>query len=139
MMSHHMSKACQTLLCPSDFHDRLLVPVTFYFHCTPCIVINMYFLNCIPVVETCGLSIYHSIARKLAERTDFKRFLNNNEVHNGFKSYLFHPKKIEQSQPACSQWSLTLGLRSHYRIELFGAGERECGSPLRSAPLPGCS
>ena len=99
----------------------------------------MYFLNCIPVVETCGLSIYHSISRKLAERTDFKRFLNNNEVHNGFKSYLFHPKKIEQSQPACSQWSLTLGLRSHYRIELFGAGERECGSPLRSAPLPGCS
>ena len=29
MMSHHMSHSCETLLCPSDFHDTLLAPLLF--------------------------------------------------------------------------------------------------------------
>ena len=30
-----MSKACENLLCPSNFHDSLLVPVTFHFDYSP--------------------------------------------------------------------------------------------------------
>ena len=33
MLSHHMSKPCETLPRFSDFHDTLLVPANFHFHC----------------------------------------------------------------------------------------------------------
>ena len=32
IMSHHMSKPCKTLPCPSDFHNTLFAPVTFPFN-----------------------------------------------------------------------------------------------------------
>ena len=34
MMSHHLSKPCENLPYPSDFHDTHLAPVTFRFNCT---------------------------------------------------------------------------------------------------------
>ena len=34
MMSHHMSKSCEILPSPSDFHDTLLAYGTFHFNCT---------------------------------------------------------------------------------------------------------
>ena len=34
MMSHHMSKPCETLHCSSDFYGTLLAPVSFHFNST---------------------------------------------------------------------------------------------------------
>ena len=35
MMSHHMSKPCETLPCSSDFHDTLLAPLVFFLIALP--------------------------------------------------------------------------------------------------------
>ena len=34
MMSHLMSKPCETVPCSSDFHDAPIAPVSFHSHCS---------------------------------------------------------------------------------------------------------
>ena len=41
MMSHHMSKPCETLPCSPDFHDILLAQATFHSHWTPYVIYNI--------------------------------------------------------------------------------------------------